>query len=250
MYVWELTRSGTNCAISIIHYWWSLIHIQHRIRYIWPSSSFLPLTYFLEMMDRQGTSTNPLFIEQEEDPNNYVTKQHLFGTQRALHQEKEALSDHIDLLTTELQQSELRTRDYFDNKLFTHMEEIDARMSTQMEEFHALLVNRSSMTSSSSRWSHSSRHSSESSSDTSLPRARPHHRQNHEDHQAPQNPFHGNGLPDHLRECERLHHQANDPMEQDKLHDANLNNKKTKMAVPINKNDNAMRNKPNKLSVL
>jgi hypothetical protein len=102
-------------------------------------------------MDRPTTSTNPLFIEQEEDPNNYVTKNHLFGAQRALHQENEALNDHIDLLTTDLRQSELHTRDYLDHKLSTQMEEIDERLSTQkaendarMEEIHALLFNRSS----------------------------------------------------------------------------------------------------------
>jgi hypothetical protein len=54
------------------------------------------------MMDRPTTTTNPLFIAQEEDPNNYITKQHLFGAQRALHPENEALNDRIDLLTTDL----------------------------------------------------------------------------------------------------------------------------------------------------
>ncbi|KAM3402895.1 hypothetical protein ACQJBY_006595 [Aegilops geniculata] len=39
-------------------------------------------------MDRPSTSTNPLFLEQDDDPNNYVTKLHLFGTQRALHEEQ------------------------------------------------------------------------------------------------------------------------------------------------------------------
>ena len=41
--------------------------------------------------------------EQEEDPNNYVTKNHLFGVQRALHHENEALGDRIDQLATDLQ---------------------------------------------------------------------------------------------------------------------------------------------------
>ncbi|KAF7089670.1 hypothetical protein CFC21_092582 [Triticum aestivum] len=46
-------------------------------------------------MDRPSTSTNPLFLEQDSDPNNYVTKLHLFGTQRALHEEQ---LDRIDNL--------------------------------------------------------------------------------------------------------------------------------------------------------
>ncbi|XBH62770.1 hypothetical protein VPH35_116906 [Triticum aestivum] len=53
-------------------------------------------------MDRPSTSTNPLFLEQDNDPNNYVTKLHLFGTQRALHEEQLAMSDRIDNLVTDL----------------------------------------------------------------------------------------------------------------------------------------------------
>ena len=107
------------------------------------------------MMDRTSTSTNPLFLEQDNDPNNYVTKLHLFGTQRALHEEQLAMSDRIDNLATDLRLSEQRTRDYFDNKLNEHKHENDARM----DEIRALLVNRSSTTSSYSRRSRSSRHS-------------------------------------------------------------------------------------------
>jgi hypothetical protein len=69
------------------------------------------------MMDRPTTSTNPLFIEQDADPNNYITNNHLFDAQRALLQENEALNECIGLLATDLQQSKQRTRDYFDNKL-------------------------------------------------------------------------------------------------------------------------------------
>ena len=29
------TRIGTNCVISLLHIEWSLIHLQHRSRYIW-----------------------------------------------------------------------------------------------------------------------------------------------------------------------------------------------------------------------
>jgi hypothetical protein len=96
------------------------------------------------MMDRPSTSTNPLFIVQDADPNDYVTKNHLFGAQRALHQENEALSERIDLLATDLRQSEQRTRDYFNNKLDEQKQESNARM----DEIRALLVNRSSTSSS------------------------------------------------------------------------------------------------------
>ncbi|XBH62693.1 hypothetical protein VPH35_116853 [Triticum aestivum] len=53
-------------------------------------------------MDRPSSSTNPLFLSQEDDPNNYVTKLHLFGTQLDLHQEQQAMSDRIDHLATDL----------------------------------------------------------------------------------------------------------------------------------------------------
>ena len=77
-------------------------------------------------MDRPSSSTNPLFVEQDDDPNNYVTKIHLFGMQRALHEEKLAMSNHIDNLATDLRLSEQRTRDYFDNKLDAHKQDNDA----------------------------------------------------------------------------------------------------------------------------
>jgi hypothetical protein len=87
-------------------------------------------------MDRTSTS-NPLFDEQD-DTSDYVNKAHLFGVQRALHQENEALGDCIEQLATNLRNSEARTPDYLDTKL-----------STQMEEFRAMMVNRASSTSSS-----------------------------------------------------------------------------------------------------
>src|SRR3990170_7054385 len=104
------------------------------------------------MMDRPSSSTNTLFMEQDDDPNTYVTKNHHFGAQRALHQEQQAMSDRIDNLATDLRLSEQRTRDYFDNKLDEQKQENNARM----DEIRALLVNRSSTTSSYSR---QSRHS-------------------------------------------------------------------------------------------
>src|SRR3990170_7751891 len=107
------------------------------------------------MMDRPSTSTNPLFLEQDDDMSTYVTKSHLFGAQRALHQEQQAMSDRIDNLTTDLRLSEQRTRDYLDHKLDQHKQDNDARM----DEIRALLIKRSSSTSSSSRRSRSSRHS-------------------------------------------------------------------------------------------
>ena len=71
-------------------------------------------------MDMPSTSTNPLFIGQDDAMNSYVTKSHLFGAQHALHQEQQAMSDRIDNLATDLRLSEQRTRDYFDNKLDEH----------------------------------------------------------------------------------------------------------------------------------
>ena len=66
------------------------------------------------MMDRPSSSTNPLFLEQDGDMTNFVTKSQLFGAHRALHQEQLALGDPINNLATDLRQSEQRTRDYFD----------------------------------------------------------------------------------------------------------------------------------------
>ena len=92
------------------------------------------------MMDRPSSSTNPALIENGDDMSSFVTKSHLFGAQRALHQEQQAMSDRIDNLATDLRLSEQRTRDYFDNKLDEHKHENDARM----DAIRALLVNRSS----------------------------------------------------------------------------------------------------------
>ncbi len=104
------------------------------------------------MTDRPRTYTNALFIEQDNDMSSYVTKSHLFGAQRALHQEQQAMSERIDNLAADLRLSKQRTRDYFDHKLNDHKQENDARM----DEIRALLLNRSSST---SRRSRSSRHS-------------------------------------------------------------------------------------------
>ena len=68
-------------------------------------------------MDRPCTSTNPLFIEQDDEMSSYVTKSHLFYAQWVLHQEQQAMNDRIDNLATDLWLSEQRTRDYFDHKL-------------------------------------------------------------------------------------------------------------------------------------
>ena len=79
-------------------------------------------------MDRPSTSTNPLFMEQDDDMNSFVTKSHLFGAQRALHQEQQAMSERIDNLAADLRLSEQRTRAYFDHKLDNHKQENDARI--------------------------------------------------------------------------------------------------------------------------
>ena len=114
------------------------------------------------MMDRQSTSTNPLFIGQDDDMNSYITKSHLFGAQHALHQEQQAMSDRIDNLATDLRLFEQRTRDCFDHQIDDHKQENDARM----DEIRALLLNRSSST---SRRSRSSRHSNFTLSGSSTP---------------------------------------------------------------------------------
>ena len=106
------------------------------------------------MMDRTSTSTNPLFIEQDDDMSSYITKSQLFGAQRALHQEQQAMSERIDNLATNLRLSEQRTREYFDNKLDDHKQE----NGTRVDEIRALLLNHSSSTLSYSRRSRSSRH--------------------------------------------------------------------------------------------
>ena len=104
-------------------------------------------------------------MEQDGDMNSFVTKSYLFGAQRALHQEQQAMTDRIDNLATDLQLFKQRTKDYFDNKLDAHKQENNARM----EEIRALLVNRPPSTSSYSRRSHSSRHSDDSFSGSSTP---------------------------------------------------------------------------------
>ena len=131
-------------------------------------------------MDRPSTSTNPLFIEQDDDMSSYVTQSHLFGAQRALHQEQQAMSDRIDNLATDLRLSEQRTRDYFDNKLDEQKQESNARM----DEIRALLVNRSSTTSSYSRQSRSSRHPDDTISGASTPTSNTHRRAARQDRQA------------------------------------------------------------------
>ena len=137
-------------------------------------------------MDRPSASTNPLFLEQDDVPNNYVTKLHLFGTQRALHEEQLAMSDRIHNLATDLRLAEQRTRDYFDNKLDKHKHEND----TRMDEIHALLVNCSSTTSSYSRRSRSSRHSNDTISGSSTPTSNTLRRAAHQDRHANCNPLH------------------------------------------------------------
>ena len=145
------------------------------------------------MMDRPSTSTNPLFIEQDDDMSSYVTKSHLFGAQRALHQEQQAMNDRIDNLATDLRLSEQRTRDYFDNKLDEHKHENDARM----DEIRALLVNCSSTTSSYSRRSRSSRHSDFTLFGSSTPTSNTLRRAARNDRQASLNPLRDTNSQEH-----------------------------------------------------
>jgi hypothetical protein len=53
------------------------------------------------MMDRPSSLVNPLFEEQD-DERDFVTKNHFFIAQQALHQESEALGDRIEQLATDL----------------------------------------------------------------------------------------------------------------------------------------------------
>jgi hypothetical protein len=89
------------------------------------------------MMDRSSSSANPLFEEQDGE-RDYVTKNHFFVAQHALHQESEALGERLEQLATDLRQSEARNRDY-----------LDAKLTTQMEEFRNMIVSRVSSTTSS-----------------------------------------------------------------------------------------------------
>ena len=146
-------------------------------------------------MDRPSTSTNPLFMEQDDDMNSFVTKSHLFGAQRALHQEQQAMSERIDNLATDLGLSEQRTRDYFDHKLDDHKQENDARM----DEICALFLNHSSSTSSSSRRSRSSRHSDFTLSGSSTPTSNTLRRAARNDRQASLNPLHDNDSQEQAR---------------------------------------------------
>src|SRR3954470_7464705 len=143
------------------------------------------------MMDRPSTSTNPLFSEQDDDMSSFVTKNQLFGAQRALHQEQLALGDRIDNLAINLRQSENRTRDYFDNKLDEHKVENDARM----DEIRALLLRSTSSTS--SRRSRSSRHSDDTISGSSTPTSNTLRRVARQDRQANRNPLHDTDSQEH-----------------------------------------------------
>ena len=138
------------------------------------------------MMDRPSTSTNPLFIEQDDDMSSYITKSHLFGAQQALHQEQQAMNNCIGNLATDLRLSEQHTRDYFNNKLDAHKQENNARI----EEIRALLVIFPPSTSSYSRRSHSSRHSNDTLSSSSTPTSNTLRRAAHQDRHASRSPVH------------------------------------------------------------
>ena len=144
-------------------------------------------------MDRPSSSTNPPLIENGDDMSSFVTKNHLFGAQRALYQEQQAMRDRIDNLATDLRLSEQCTRDYFDNKLNEHKHENDARM----DEIRALLVNRSSTTSSYSRRSRSSGHADDTISGSSTPTSNTLRRAARQDRQANRNPLHNTDSQEH-----------------------------------------------------
>lgn len=121
-------------------------------------------------------------MEQDDDMNSFVTKSHLFGAQRALHEEQQAMSECIDNLATDLRLSEQRTKEYFDHKLDDHKQEND----TRMDEISALLLNSSSST---SRRSRSSRHSDFTLYGSSTPTSNTLRRAARADRQASLNPL-------------------------------------------------------------
>jgi hypothetical protein len=136
-------------------------------------------------------------MEQDDDMNSFVTKSHLFGAQRALHQEQQAMSERIDNLATDLRLSEQRTRDYFDHKLDDHKQEND----TRMDEIRALLLNRSSSTLSSSRRTRSSRHFDFTLSGSSTHTSNALHHAAHNDRQESHNPLRDTDTQEH-RQCQ------------------------------------------------
>lgn len=103
------------------------------------------------------------------------------------------MSDRIDNLATDLRLSEQHTRDYFDKKLNEQKQENNARMN----EIRALLVNRSSTTSSYSRRSHSNRHSDNTISGSSIPTSNTLRRAARQDRQANRNPLHDTDSQEH-----------------------------------------------------
>src|SRR6187399_2961507 len=115
------------------------------------------------MMDRPSTSSNPLFDDPQES-NNYVTKLHIFGVQQALHQESEAMREHIEQVAADARQFEARTREQFDI--------MNTNMSTQFNELRTLIVNQRSSSTSSQRRSRSSHHT-DYTSDSSTPTSNP-----------------------------------------------------------------------------
>ena len=137
-------------------------------------------------MDRPSSSTNPPLIENGDDMSSFVTKSHLFGAQRALHEEQQAMSDRIDNLATDLRLSEQRTRDFFGDKFDSHKQENDARM----DEIRALMRNRHHSTSSSSRRSRSGRHFGDTFSGSSTPSSNTLQRAARQDCHASRNPLH------------------------------------------------------------
>ena len=130
----------------------------------------------------------------------YVTKSHLFGAQ-PLHQEQQAMSGRINHLATDLRLSEQCTRDYFENKLDEQKQESNVRM----DKIRALLVSRSSTSSSYSRRIRPSRHSDDTISGSSTTTSKTHRRAARQDRQANYNPIHGNPTQEQFDEQAHRH---------------------------------------------
>ena len=176
-----------------------MIHFQLRSRYIWYSFfSFSTHIGSNLVMDRQGISS-PVF-HNNDGVNNYITKASIFDLQRQMQGTQSRLRERIENLSIDIRHSDARKWDYIDKKLSAQKEEQDARM----EEIQTLLINRSSL-SSSSRRRRASRPSSERPSDTSASRPRPHL---HGDHHHVRDPHRHEGQvtsKHHVHDDDELH---------------------------------------------
>ena len=88
-----------------------MIHLQHRSRYIWYSSSLSPTHICSSLvMDRQGISS-PVF-DNNDSANNYITEASIFGPQEQMQGAHSTLRERTENLSIYIHQSEASKRDY------------------------------------------------------------------------------------------------------------------------------------------